>query len=556
MTFFQNINIPNHINLKQGLRYVVLLSSLYLFPLTIFAQKVRVKADTTNIRIGEQLEYQITVGDTANVIIPKLENITGLEVVEDFPLDTVKNNLFKKYILTGFDSGAFYIPSQQIFIRNRAYITDSILINVATVAVDTLQQKMFPIKSIQSEPWVFNDFKPYLIWVVLGILLIAALILYLRTRKKKESLEKAVIPTIPAFEEAIAKLKELDEKLLWQNNRIKEYYTELTEILQNYLGKDVEIPTQELTSSEIIELVKTQNKTRHLEIEQHTFKNLHLVLKNADLVKFAKSKPLSHEIEVDRKLTENIISNIQPKIKAYKAIIAKEQEILTKQEETVTPQKTSLETVSPSVLRKVDRKKTVRIIIAIATVILAVNFVPKMINHLIPLSSEGLLKKAWVTKTYGVAPSITISTPVELTKQPDLDIPDNIKNLIISSGNYSYSNKRASLEIALTTNSFDSSVQTSLDNAVSGAQRELSQDLEVTDLTSQIEVIDIDGVSGKKVTGTLKKKGTPLVYTSIFLLDKNKLGVIILTSLKDDIAAQNIVEKIVNSIKIDSAYVE
>ena len=556
MTFFQNINIPNHINLKQGLRYVVLLSSLYLFPLTIFAQKVRVKADTTNIRIGEQLEYQITVGDTANVIIPKLENITGLEVVEDFPLDTVKNNLFKKYILTGFDSGAFYIPSQQIFIRNRAYITDSILINVATVAVDTLQQKMFPIKSIQSEPWVFDDFKPYLIWVVLGIFLIAALIIYLRTRKKKESLEKAVIPTIPAFEEAIAKLKELDEKLLWQNNRIKEYYTELTEILQNYLGKDVEIPTQELTSSEIIELVKTQNKTRHLEIEQHTFKNLHLVLKNADLVKFAKSKPLSHEIEVDRKLTENIISNIQPKIKAYKATIAKEQEILTKQEETVTPQKTSLETVSPSVLRKVDRKKTVRIIIAIATVILAVNFVPKMINHLIPLSSEGLLKKAWVTKTYGVAPSITISTPVELTKQPDLDIPDNIKNLIISSGNYSYSNKRASLEIALTTNSFDSSVQTSLDNAVSGAQRELSQDLEVTDLTSQIEVIDIDGVSGKKVTGTLKKKGTPLVYTSIFLLDKNKLGVIILTSLKDDIAAQNIVEKIVNSIKIDSAYVE
>ena len=83
-----------------------------------------------------------------------------MEIVEDLPLDTVKNNLFKKYILTGFDSGAFYIPSQQIFIRNRAYIADSILINVATVAVDTLQQKMFPIKSIQSEPWVFDDFKP------------------------------------------------------------------------------------------------------------------------------------------------------------------------------------------------------------------------------------------------------------------------------------------------------------------------------------------------------------------------------------------------------------
>ena len=101
MTFFQNINIPNHINLKQGFKYVVLLSSLYLFLLRFFAQKVSVKADTTNIRIGEQFEYQIIVGDTANVIIPKLEDITGLEIVEDLPLDTVKNNLFKNTFSLG-----------------------------------------------------------------------------------------------------------------------------------------------------------------------------------------------------------------------------------------------------------------------------------------------------------------------------------------------------------------------------------------------------------------------------------------------------------------------
>jgi len=61
-------------------------------------------------------------------------------------------------------------------------------------------------------------------------------------RKKKEVEEEVVIPLIPAYEEAIEKLHQLDEKLLWQNNKVKEYYSELTEIVRNYIGRDIEIP--------------------------------------------------------------------------------------------------------------------------------------------------------------------------------------------------------------------------------------------------------------------------------------------------------------------------
>ena len=82
------------------------------------------------------------VKDTANVIFPeKLENLTSLEIVENIKIDTFKNSLIKKYLMTGFDSGAFYIPSQQIFIKNRAFITDSILINVATIAIGHYKNK-------------------------------------------------------------------------------------------------------------------------------------------------------------------------------------------------------------------------------------------------------------------------------------------------------------------------------------------------------------------------------------------------------------------------------
>lgn len=278
-----------------------------------FSQQVEVAVDTTNIRIGEQFFYQISVDDTTSVIIPKLENLKGLEIVEDLKIDTVKSNLIKKYLLTGFDSGAFYIPSQQIFIRNRAYITDSILINVATVAVDTTKQKMFPIKAIQSEPYVFDDFIPYLIWVILGLLLIAAIIYYIKTRKKKEITEEEIIALLPPYEEAIERLHKLDEKLLWQNNQVKKYYSELTEIVRTYVEKELKVPALESTTDEIIETLIDFNNTKTLETNKETIHKLKTLLSEADLVKFAKSKPLAHQIEGNRKDAEEVLNELKPK---------------------------------------------------------------------------------------------------------------------------------------------------------------------------------------------------------------------------------------------------
>jgi hypothetical protein len=292
---------------------------LLLFPVfffllsSSFAQEVKVEVDTTNIRIGEQFNYKISVNDTSNVIIPKLQNLQGLEVVEDIDLDTVEKNLIKKYILTGFDSGAYHIPAQQIFIRNRAYITDSILINVATVAVDTTKQKMYTIKSIQEEPWVLDDFMAYLPWLILGILLIAGIIAYFYTYKKRKMTREEAIAALPPFEEAIERLQQLDEKLLWQNNRIKQYYSELTEILRAYIEKELNIPALESTTDELITTLKDFNEAETIDTSREAILKLKSLLKEADLVKFAKSKPMSHEIEEDRRDAEFVLKELKPK---------------------------------------------------------------------------------------------------------------------------------------------------------------------------------------------------------------------------------------------------
>ena len=273
---------------------------------------VRAKADTTKIRIGEQINYEISVENAeTGVQFPELElDATGrIEVVSDQPIDTLKNQLIRKYILTSFDSGQYVIPAQRIRIWAQEYLTDSIIIDVSTVAVDTTKQAMFPIKAIQREPFTFQDFKKYLWWLIAALLL-AALILYLRSRKKTpEEIEAA----IPPYELALLRLKELDAKELWQKNKIKQYYVELTGIVRTYIERELHIPALESTTDELIETVTDFNSSSTLDIPEETITKLRRLLQDADLVKFAKFKPLINEIELHRQDARIVIDTMKPK---------------------------------------------------------------------------------------------------------------------------------------------------------------------------------------------------------------------------------------------------
>jgi hypothetical protein len=105
----------------------------------------------------------------------------------------------------------------------------------------------------------------------------------------------------------------LDEKLLWQNNKIKEYYSELTEIVRGYIERELKVPALENTSDEILEMIKDFKTSDTIETSKETIDKLKDLLREADLVKFAKSKPLAIEIEDDRRDAEHIIGNLKPK---------------------------------------------------------------------------------------------------------------------------------------------------------------------------------------------------------------------------------------------------
>ncbi|WP_159246149.1 hypothetical protein [Tenacibaculum maritimum] len=296
--------------MKKQIIYIFLLITSMGFSQTPI---IKAKIDTTNIRIGEQFLYKISVDKTKHVILPKLENLKGLEVVSESKTDTIKNSLIKKYILTGFDSGAFYIPQQQVFVKNQAYLTDSLLINIATIPIDTTKIKKFPIKGIKGEPYEFIDFQQYLWWLIFAIICIGGILYYFIIKKKKGAEEIVIEPSIPPYEEAIQKLHQLDQKLLWQNNKVKRYYSELTEIVRAYIERELKIPALESTTDELINVLIDFNTTKSIETTEETIQKLKKLLQEADLVKFAKSKPLAHEIEDDRKNAESIVNYLKPK---------------------------------------------------------------------------------------------------------------------------------------------------------------------------------------------------------------------------------------------------
>ena len=154
---------------------------------------VSFSATTNKIKIGEQIEYKITVKSKGTIGFPTFEadSLKKIDISEVLPTDTLKNSYEKTYLLTSFDTGRFVIPEQSVIIDKKVFKTKSFLVDVTGVAVDTLKQKMFEIKSVKSEPKTFDDYKHFM-WWILALIVLLGIGLYFILRKKKEK-EKLIV---------------------------------------------------------------------------------------------------------------------------------------------------------------------------------------------------------------------------------------------------------------------------------------------------------------------------------------------------------------------------
>ena len=118
---------------------------------------------------------------------------------------------------------------------------------------------------------------------------------------------------MPAHIVAIEALEKLHNEKLWQNDKHKLYYSGLSDILRTYLDGRFEVGAMEMTTDEIVASL------RDVEVEQKLKMELLAVLRDADLVKFAKATPEAEENEAAFDKTLNFVEQTKPVEKVEEA---------------------------------------------------------------------------------------------------------------------------------------------------------------------------------------------------------------------------------------------
>lgn len=533
---------------------------LFVFP-TLHAQEVKVEANTKNIKIGEQIEYKISVQAPADaaVVFPEGQTFGALEMVKTNPTDTLKEagkfRLEKAYYLTQFDEGKYTIPQQKIQISHKDFYTDSLLVEVHNVAVDTLKQPLYDAKPIAE---VTSPSSSHLwLWIVgiVALLLTAAALYFFVFRKKKLSAEEER-KKLPPFERAIQDLKDLQNSKYLIESQHKAYYTRLTDIVKEYLEDEVHILAKESTTDELLAKVTALQQTGKLHLSEETINNLKRVLQNADLVKFAKSKPSDNNAEYDRETIENVVIKTQEAI----PVIQPEDQINEQNQFLIEGAKRRQQ---PNTI--ITRWKK-RIIISLCSIVLFFIFV--VTYNSIRLKYFTMYaqydKMEWVTSDYGY-PITELTTPEILTRKQIVDIAE-YKSIIDKQYTFYYGSLNSPLYIMTNIITFKKDAQNTapqqegqdggltLDpkkvNEIVLSQLDKAKAKNITTLTE--EYTSPSGAKGMKVFGKMSipdEKGNYFnaSYELYSFTENNALQQILITYI-DETDADKIAQRVINSI--------
>ncbi len=268
------------------------------------AQRVTVKAsiDSTHILIGDQLKLLLEIEKPKDFTIefPQVPDTFNsfVEVVSRTKIDTFKlddkerEKLTQTLFITSFDSGVHQIPPLYFKLKDGKMLdsaaTRALAFQVHGMKLDTTKGPV-DIKMPYSAPVTLKEVTPY----ILGIILIAAILFfifyYIRWKKKNVPLfSKPEKPADPAHVVALRELDRIKNQKLWQQERIKQYYSEVSDTLRVYIERRFDVPAMEQTSAETLAVFKQKKNL----IDNRVLDQLQHILSLADLVKFAKYNPL------------------------------------------------------------------------------------------------------------------------------------------------------------------------------------------------------------------------------------------------------------------------
>ncbi|MDO9152899.1 MAG: hypothetical protein Q7U47_04190 [Paludibacter sp.] len=274
------------------------------------AQHITVTAriDSARMWIGNQtrLSFEISQQKGQKVITPVFsDTITGgIDLVENAKSDTIISPdghllVTQSYLVTSFEDSLLYIPPFPFVTGDDTVWSKSLSLKVVQpFQIDTASNSITDIKKVFDPKfnWKGLLFKILLVLIILATCILVYFLIRRFVHKKPLFMPLDEKPELPAHVVALAGLDKIKNEKLWQQNRTKEYHTELTDVLRLYIEKMYDIPSPEMTSEEIIEHLS------FLRFEQKSaYSSLKSILQLADLVKFAKwnASPDEHELSLN-----------------------------------------------------------------------------------------------------------------------------------------------------------------------------------------------------------------------------------------------------------------
>ncbi len=515
--------------------------------------------DTTKIRIGEQINYQINVeADSLSLVVfPEGQTFTPLESVEALKIDTIKQDskflLSRVYKLTQFDSGVYTIPRQKIIIDEKPFLTDSLRVVVNTIEVDTSKQKLYDIKPIIEVNKSSSNWWKWLL-IALAIIALVAFLLYWIIWRKKPLSEEAKIALLPPYDRAKLAIKKLDESDYLIRSEVKEYYSELTFIIRKYLDEKVYDRALESTTAELIKRLNLLKDGNQVPLSKETILHIESILQRADLVKFAKSAPDIELAEMDKLTIDKAIDNVKISLPE------------PSEEEKLLDQKYKEEQE-----RKKKRKK-IWIIVGISVFLILATLVGFGMKYgfgyvkdtIIGHESKELLEGKWVESAYGFPP-IWIETPRVLKRQ-EVKLPEALAGKAKMSV-FGYGSLIERFYILTSTTLLnkpesenpDEQKAINIETVVEGNLKSWEASGVENIITKNEKFVTPNGAEGVKTYGTAQFPGiTPNSfekgeYTLFSFTTENVIQQIVLIWRTDDAYAEDIIERITDSIELKPA---
>ncbi len=184
---------------------------------------------------------------------------------------------------------------------------------VAQAASDPVQIQVSPVKLFKDKN--MRDIRPPYIpsgwmWWLLAVILLALAVYFIRRIRRKSIPVYAMkeVPDLrPADVIALDKIQQLLQSGLWEKEQYKLFYSELGNILREYLWRRFRLDVSSDTSAELLRRVRTLPQLTALQVQLRAFLN------SADLVKFAKVIPNEATMQQDISHIRTVVETTSPR---------------------------------------------------------------------------------------------------------------------------------------------------------------------------------------------------------------------------------------------------